>query len=82
MVARHETVNRSSSTSSETAGVVTDDGDVKVDTGTDDVDEGEDGLETRVLRRETLEQVLGGIGVRHRAGKALGRHVVTGSEEA
>ncbi|CAF1495151.1 unnamed protein product, partial [Didymodactylos carnosus] len=44
MVARHETVNRSSSTSSETAGVVTGGGDVKVDTGTDDVDQGEDGM--------------------------------------
>ncbi|CAF1543269.1 unnamed protein product, partial [Didymodactylos carnosus] len=30
--------------SSETAGVIKDGGDVKVDTGTDDVDEGEDGM--------------------------------------
>ncbi|CAF4433229.1 unnamed protein product, partial [Didymodactylos carnosus] len=44
MVTRNETVNRSSSTSSETAGVVADGGDVKVDTGTDDVDEGEYGM--------------------------------------
>ncbi|CAF1042723.1 unnamed protein product [Didymodactylos carnosus] len=44
MVARNETVNRSSSTSSAAAEAVTGGGEAKEETGTDDMDEGEDGM--------------------------------------
>ncbi|CAF1399173.1 unnamed protein product [Didymodactylos carnosus] len=44
MVARNETVNKSSSTLSEGAGALTEGGEAKVDVGTDDVEEGENGM--------------------------------------